>query len=195
LAVVGATPRFMTLSVFVEEGLDIAVLRRVVDSLANAARLSGVSVVAGDTKVVGRGECDGIYLSTTGIGFKPSDHRFALDRIKVGDQILVSGPLGEHGAAVMLARQEFGFRGDLRSDASSVLNEARALIGPGGLRFMREIRRAAAWPPLHKRLRMLPALRSNWSRPKFLSMMPFTRSASYWGSILFTWRAREGLSR
>jgi hydrogenase expression/formation protein HypE len=97
LAVVGAVPRFMTLSVFVEEGLDIAVLRRVVDSLAQAAHACGVSVVAGDTKVVGRGECDGIYLSATGIGFKSSQHRFAVDQIHVGDHILVSGPVGEHG--------------------------------------------------------------------------------------------------
>jgi hydrogenase expression/formation protein HypE len=138
LAVVGAVPRFMTLSVFVEEGLDIAVLRRVVDSLAAAARACGVSVVAGDTKVVGRGECDGIYVSATGIGFKSSERRFALDRIEVGDRILVSGPVGEHGAAVMLARQEFGFRGDLKSDAASVLMEARALSGVAGLRFMRD---------------------------------------------------------
>jgi hydrogenase expression/formation protein HypE len=138
LAVVGAVPRFMTLSVFVEEGLDIAVLRRVADSLAQAAAACGVSVVAGDTKVVGRGECDGIYLSTAGIGFKSSDQRFELDRIKVGDQILVSGSVGDHGAAVMLARQEFGFRGNLKSDAASVLDEARALIGVAGLRFMRD---------------------------------------------------------
>jgi len=138
LAVVGAMPRFMTLSVFVEEGLDIAVLRRTADSLAEAARECGVSVVAGDTKVVGRGECDGIYLSTTGIGFKSSACRFALDRIQVGDRILVSGPVGEHGAAIMLARQEFGFRGDLKSDSASVLKEARALTGIVGLRFMRD---------------------------------------------------------
>ncbi len=138
LAVVGAMPRFMTLSVFVEEGLEIAVLRRVVDALAQAASVCGVSVVAGDTKVVGRGECDGIYLSTTGIGFKFSEHRFALDRIKVGDHILVSGSVGEHGAAVMLAREQYGFRGELKSDAASVLHEARSLIGLVGLRFMRD---------------------------------------------------------
>jgi len=138
LAVVGAMPRFMTLSVFIEEGLDIAVLRRVADSLAQAASACSVSVVAGDTKVVGRGECDGIYLSATGIGFKSSNQRFALDRVKVGDRILVSGSVGDHGAAVMLARKEFGFRGDLKSDAASVLDETRALIGVVGLRFMRD---------------------------------------------------------
>ncbi len=138
LAVVGAKPRFMTVSVFLEEGLDIEVLRRVTDSLAEAASECSVFVVAGDTKVVGRGECDGIYLSTTGIGFKSSERRFALDRIQAGDRILVSGPVGEHGAAIMLAREEFGFRGELKSDSASVLNEARELTGIVGLRFMRD---------------------------------------------------------
>ncbi len=138
LAVVGATPRFMTLSVFVEEGLEIAVLRRVVNALAAAAKACGVSVVAGDTKVVGCGECDGIYLSTTGIGFKSPNLRLALDRIESGDHILLSGPVGEHGAAVMLAREAFGFRSELESDAASVLPQATALLGVPGLRFMRD---------------------------------------------------------
>src|SRR6202453_1322201 len=138
LAVAGAVPRFMTLSVFLEEGLEISVLRRVIDALATASRTCGVSVVAGDTKVVGRGECDGIYISMTGLGFKPTGMRFALDRVRIGDQILVTGPVGDHGAAVLLARQEFGFRGELKSDAASVLPEARALIDIAGLRFMRD---------------------------------------------------------
>jgi hydrogenase expression/formation protein HypE len=138
LAVAGAIPRFMTLSVFLEEGLEIAVLRRVVEALARAARACEVSVVAGDTKVVGRGECDGMYISMTGLGFKPTSQRFALDRVQIGDQILISGPVGDHGAAVLLAREEFGFRGNLISDAASVLTEARALIDVAGLRFMRD---------------------------------------------------------
>ena len=71
LAVSGAEPRFITLSVFLEEGLEIALLKRVIDGLAQAARDCGVAVVAGDTKVVGRGDCDGMYLATTGIGFRP----------------------------------------------------------------------------------------------------------------------------
>ncbi len=138
LAVSGAVPRFMTLSVFLEEGLEIALLRRVIDALANAARDCGVAVVAGDTKVVGRGDCDGIYLSTTGIGFRPRGVRFALDRIRAGDRIVVSGPIGDHGAAVLLARQEFGLRGDLVSDAASVLPQAQALMTAPHLRFMRD---------------------------------------------------------
>ncbi len=138
LAVSGAAPRFLTLNVFLEEGLEIALLRRVIDALGNAARKCGVEVVAGDTKVVGRGDCDGIYLATTGIGFRPHGTCFALHRVRAGDRILVSGPIGDHGAAVMLARQEFGLRGDLKSDAASVLPQAQALMSVEGLRFMRD---------------------------------------------------------
>jgi hydrogenase expression/formation protein HypE len=138
LAVGGAEPRFMTLSVFLEEGLELAVLRRVIDALSAAARDSGVAVVAGDTKVVGRGDCDGIYLAATGVGFRRPGARFSLDQIRAGDCILVSGPIGAHGAAVMLARQEFGLRGDLKSDAASVLPQAQALMTVPNLRFMRD---------------------------------------------------------
>ncbi len=138
LAVSGAVPRFMTLSVILEEGLEIAVLRRVVDALAVSARACRVSVVAGDTKVVGRGDCDGIYLCTTGIGFRPKAAQLALDQVRVGDRVLLSGSVGDHGAAVMLARQNFGMRGDLLSDAASVLPQAQALMSVPGLRFMRD---------------------------------------------------------
>jgi hydrogenase expression/formation protein HypE len=138
LAVSGAVPRYLTLSVFLEEGLEIAVLRRVVQGLASAARDSGVAVVAGDTKVVGRGDCDGIYLAATGVGFRPRGVALGLAQIQSGDRILVSGPIGEHGAAVMLARREFGLRGDLESDAASVLAQAQALMTVPDLHFMRD---------------------------------------------------------
>jgi hydrogenase expression/formation protein HypE len=138
LAVSGADPRYMTLSVFLEEGLEIALLRRVIAGLADAARGAGVSVVAGDSKVVGRGDCDGIYLAATGIGFRPQGVRLGLDRVRAGDRIIVSGPVGEHGAAVLVARQEFGLHGDLASDAASVWPQAQALMSVPGLRFMRD---------------------------------------------------------
>ena len=138
LAVSGADPRFMTLNVFLEEGLEIALLRRVIAALADAARDSGIAIVAGDTKVVGRGDCDGIYLAATGMGFRPHGSRLGLDRVRTRDRIIVSGPIGEHGAAVMLARQEFGLRGDLKSDVASVWREAQALLTVPGLRFMRD---------------------------------------------------------
>jgi hydrogenase expression/formation protein HypE len=138
LAVCGAKPHYLTLNVFLEEGLEIALLRRVIDALAAAARDCGVAVVAGDTKVVGRGDCDGIYLATTGVGFRPRGTRYALDCIRAGDRILVSGPVGDHGTAVLLAREEFGLRGDLRSDSASVLPLTQALATIDGVRFMRD---------------------------------------------------------
>jgi len=138
LAVSGAVPRFMTLSTFLEEGLEIALLRRVIAALADAARACGVAVVAGDTKVLGRGDCDGIYLAATGVGFRPRGARLTFEHVRPGDRILVSGPVGDHGAAVLLARHEFGLRGDLKSDAASVLPEAQALLKVPGLRFMRD---------------------------------------------------------
>jgi len=138
LAVSGAVPRFMTLSVILEEGFEIAVLRRIVDALAESARACGVAVVAGDTKVVGRGDCDGIYICMTGIGFRARGVQLALDRVRVGDRLLLSGSVGDHGAAVMLARQNFGMRGNLVSDAASVLPQAHALMSVTGLRFMRD---------------------------------------------------------
>jgi hydrogenase expression/formation protein HypE len=138
LAVSGAVPRFMTLSVFLEEGLEVALLRRVVGALAAAAHHCGVAVVAGDTKVVGRGDCDGIYLATTGVGFRPRGVCFGLNRVREGDRILVSGPIGDHGAAVMLAREEFGLRGDLKSDAAGVLCQSQALMTVPDVRFMRD---------------------------------------------------------
>lgn len=138
LAVSGALPRYLTLSAFLEEGLEVALLERLVGSFARAARASGVAVVAGDTKVVGRGECDGVYFSVTGVGFRSPAVRLGMDRVRPGDRVLVTGPVGDHGAAVMLAREEFGLRGDLRSDAASVLPLANALLAVPGLRFMRD---------------------------------------------------------
>jgi hydrogenase expression/formation protein HypE len=153
LAVSGARPYYLTLNVFLEEGLEIALLRRVIDALAAAARECGVAVVAGDTKVLGRGDCDGIYLVTTGVGFRPHGTRYALDRIRAGDRVLVSGPVGDHGAAVLLAREEFGLRGDLRSDAASVLPLTQALAQVDGLRFMRDPTRGGLATVTHEMVR------------------------------------------
>lgn len=138
LAVAGASPLYLSLNAFIEEGLELALLERLVASLGRAARECGVQVAAGDTKVVRRGEGGGLYLATTGIGVRPAGLRLGLDQVRAGDQILVSGPVGDHGVAVMLAREQFGLRGDVRSDAGSVLPLTRALLDLPGLRFMRD---------------------------------------------------------
>jgi hydrogenase expression/formation protein HypE len=137
LAVAGAVPRYLSLNAFIEEGLEIALLDRIIASLAEAAAALGVQVAAGDTKVLRRGEGGGLYLATTGIGIRRG-HLLGMERIRAGDVVLVSGPVGDHGIAVMLAREEFGLHGDLRSDAASVLPLTQAALEFSGLRFMRD---------------------------------------------------------
>jgi hydrogenase expression/formation protein HypE len=138
LAVAGARPMYLTLNAFIEEGLEIKVLDRIVASLAAAARESGVKVSAGDTKVVRRGEGGGLYLATTGVGIRLPGAKPALARIQDGDILLVSGTVGDHGTAVMLAREDFGLRGDLLSDAGPVMALTEPLLAFEGLRFMRD---------------------------------------------------------
>jgi hydrogenase expression/formation protein HypE len=138
LAVAGARPLYLTLNAFIEEGFEIAALDRIVASLARAARECGVRVTAGDTKVLRRGEGGGLYLATTGVGVRLPGVVPSLDRIEDGDVIIVSGPVGDHGTAVMLAREDFGLRGDLISDAGPVMGLTEALLGFDGLRFMRD---------------------------------------------------------
>ena len=137
LAVAGAVPKYLSLNAFIEEGLEIELLERIIKSLAETAAEIGVKVVAGDTKVLRRGEGGGLYLATTGVGIR-SGHTLAMSNIKNGDAIIVSGPVGDHGIAVMLAREEFGLRGDIQSDAASVLDLTQAALRYKGLRFMRD---------------------------------------------------------
>ena len=142
LAVAGAKPMYLTLNAFIEEGLEIDTLDRIVQSLATAATECGVQVVAGDTKVLPRGEGGGLYLATTGVGMRPQGCDIGMHRIQAGDRILVSGPVGDHGIAVMLAREDFEISGDVNSDSASVIDLAEAAQRLDGLRFMRDPTRA-----------------------------------------------------
>jgi hydrogenase expression/formation protein HypE len=142
LAVSGARPLYLTLNAFIEEGLEFDCLDRIVQSLAVAAKACGVQVVAGDTKVLPRGEGGGLYLATTGIGMRPKSCDLGMHRIRPGDRVLVSGPVGDHGIAVMLAREDFDISGDVRSDNASVIGLAEAAMRFEGLRFMRDPTRA-----------------------------------------------------
>lgn len=137
LAVAGAVPKYLSLNVFIEEGLEIAILERIVKSLAASAADVGVKVVAGDTKVLPRGEGSGLYLATTGVGIRQG-HQLSMQNIKPDDVLLVSGPVGDHGIAIMMAREAFGLRGDIQSDAASVLELTTAALQFKGLRFMRD---------------------------------------------------------
>lgn len=138
LAVAGAEPRYFTLSAIIEEGMEITVLDRLIASFATAAHENGVLVAAGDTKVVRRGEGGGLYLSVAGIGIRRAAVDLSMKHIAPGDVVLISGPIGDHGISVMLAREQFGLSGDLASDSASVLPLARAVWDLPGLRFMRD---------------------------------------------------------
>jgi len=153
LAVAGAIPEYLSLNAFIEEGLEIAQLERIIISLARAARQAGVKVVAGDTKVLRRGEGGGLYLATTGIGKKDPRLNLGLDKIRDGDVLLVSGSVGDHGISVLLAREQFGLRGDLQSDSACVLPLTQSLTGIEGLRFMRDPTRGGLATVCHELLR------------------------------------------
>ena len=138
LAVSGAIPRVLTLNAILEEGLEVALLDRIVRSLGAAARAAGVNIIAGDTKVVPRGQGGGLYLATTGVGYRAPDCQLALENIRPGDELLVSGPIGDHGIAVMLARAEFELQGEVMSDCAAVTPLTAPIRGLDGVRFMRD---------------------------------------------------------
>ncbi|HEY3021920.1 MAG TPA: hydrogenase expression/formation protein HypE [Solirubrobacteraceae bacterium] len=143
LAVAGARPLALTLSLVLEEGLDAETLRGEVDAIAAAARAAGVEVVAGDTKVVERGRCDGMYVCTTGMGRRDPRARLSPRALRPGDRILVSGAVGEHGMAVMLARGEFELEAPIESDTRSLWPAMDALLEAAGpaLRCVRDATR------------------------------------------------------
>jgi hydrogenase expression/formation protein HypE len=143
LAVAGARPLAMTLSLVLEEGLDSDVLRAEVEAIARAAAVAGVEIVAGDTKVVERGHADDMYVCTTGIGQLDSRARLAPNALVPGDRILVSGQIGEHGTAIMLARGEFELEAEIVSDTRSLWPAVDALLDAAGesLRCLRDATR------------------------------------------------------
>lgn len=138
LAVCGAKALYLTLNAIIEEGLDIKMLDRIIASLGKAAKEAGVKVIAGDTKVTPRGHGGGLYLATTGFGVRDKNIKLGMEHITDGDKILVSGPIGDHGIAVMLAREAFDLKGDVKSDNACVLPLTTALLELEGLRFMRD---------------------------------------------------------
>jgi len=130
LAMRGGWPRAMTVGLIVEEGLSLDVLDQVVASLAAAAQECGVKIVGGDTKVLEAGRGDGLYINTTGLAEVLLAERDlpSLGRARPGDAVLINGPVGEHGIAVLAAREQLGFAAEVRSDCAPLHEMARALI-------------------------------------------------------------------
>jgi hydrogenase expression/formation protein HypE len=143
LAMAGARPLALSLALILEEGLGADVLRAEVEAIAAAAEAAGVRIVAGDTKVVERGHADGMYICTTGVGRRDARAALSPSALHPGDRILVSGPIGAHGTAIMLARGELGLDADIESDTRALWPAAEALIDAVGpsLRAMRDATR------------------------------------------------------
>ena len=142
LSVSGAKPMYLSAGFILEEGFPVADLTRVVESMRNAATAAGVCVVTGDTKVVQRGKADGCYINTAGVGLIDRDVTLGVARAQPGDAIIVSGPIGDHGITVMLARGELDIEADVRSDTAPLNGLVAALLDAvPGVRAMRDATR------------------------------------------------------
>lgn len=135
LAMGGARPLFLSAAFIIEEGFSMEELGRIVASFRNAAREAEVEVVTGDTKVVERGSGDGLFINTSGIGLAPEGLSLSANQARPGDRVLVSGPLGEHGMAIMARREGLEFESTIRSDSASLYGLVEKM-----LRATREIR-------------------------------------------------------
>ncbi len=139
LAVGGARPLFLSAAFILEEGLPIATLRRIVTSMQEAAARAGVQIVTGDTKVVEKGSCDGMFVNTAGIGIIETTLRLSADQARPGDVVLLSGPIGDHGIAILAEREGLSFESEIASDTAPLYSlVADMLETRATLRCMRD---------------------------------------------------------
>lgn len=127
VAMSGARPLYLSASFILEEGFPLADLEQIVISMASAAKTAGVSIVTGDTKVVEKGKGDGVFITTTGVGYVPDGLNISGDQARPGDVILINGSMGDHGVVIMSSRENLGFETSLQSD-SAALNELVAAM-------------------------------------------------------------------
>jgi hydrogenase expression/formation protein HypE len=141
LAMMGAIPLALSAALILEEGLELEVLGTVVASMADACDTAGVRLVTGDTKVVERGAADGLYITTSGIGLVPAGIDVGPGRARPGDAVVVTGPIGSHGVAVMSRRGGIDFEAELVSDTAPLTQLAQAMLATGGVRTLRDATR------------------------------------------------------
>jgi hydrogenase expression/formation protein HypE len=139
LAMGGATPLFLSAAFIIEEGFSMDELRRVVNSMQQAAAAAGVQVVTGDTKVVEKGKGDGLFINTTGIGLVPEGVDLSADRARPGDKVLLSGSIGDHGIAILAQRAGLEFETQIQSDSAALHTLVAEMIGvTRAIRCMRD---------------------------------------------------------
>jgi len=139
VAMMGARPQWLTAAFVIEEGFAVAELRDIVADMAEAARLAGVAIVSGDTKVVGRGAADGLFITTAGVGLLPPGRALGPELVRAGDIVIVSGTIADHGMAVMLARGDLTLEADISSDTAPLGAMVEALFAAApSTRWMRD---------------------------------------------------------
>ncbi|MDE2266243.1 MAG: hydrogenase expression/formation protein HypE, partial [Alphaproteobacteria bacterium] len=140
IAMAGARPIYLSAGFIIEEGFALADLKRVADSMGEAARDAGVPIITGDTKVVERGKADGVFITTTGVGVVPDGLDLSSEKARAGDKVILSGTIGDHGVAVMSKRQNLTFETDIVSDSAALHQLVAVMVGAGGpsLRVMRD---------------------------------------------------------
>jgi hydrogenase expression/formation protein HypE len=140
VAMAGAQPLFLSASFIIEEGFALADLKRIADSMGEAARAAGVPIITGDTKVVERGKADGVFITTTGVGVVPDGLDLSSEKARPGDRVILSGTIGDHGVAVMSKRQNLTFETDIVSDSAALHRLVAAMVEAGGpaLHVMRD---------------------------------------------------------
>ncbi|MFP4522117.1 MAG: hydrogenase expression/formation protein HypE [Fibrobacterota bacterium] len=143
ISVMGARPVYMSFSLIIEEGFSVRELEKIVESAAATASEAGIDIVCGDTKVVEKGSCDGIYINTSGIGYLESPRRLSCESVNAGDSILISGDIGRHGACIMALRNNIGSSEEIASDCALLTPLTYGLYGDPeiGLRMMRDTTR------------------------------------------------------
>ena len=139
VAVQGGRPAWLSAAFVIEEGFEVAELRAIVADMAEAARAAGVTIVTGDTKVVGTGAADGVFISTAGMGVIPAGRALGPELVRPGDRVLVSGTIGDHGMAVLLARGDLALEADIHSDTAPVNGLVEAVLAAApGTRWLRD---------------------------------------------------------
>ena len=186
VSMMGARPRYLSCAFILEEGLDTDVLERVVSDMARAAEKAGVSIVTGDTKVVPKGACDGLFITTAGVGEviaspAPSGHS-----ARPGDAVLVSGAMGDHGLTVMARRDNLTFAADVASDSAPLNRMVERLIT--------EVGDIHVLPPRSTRLPSSPAWALRWKRVPCRCTRACAQAATCSDSIPCTLPMRASLS-
>ncbi|WP_439373400.1 hydrogenase expression/formation protein HypE [Bradyrhizobium sp. DASA03120] len=140
IAMAGARPLYLSASFIIEEGFLFSDLKMIAESMGKAARSAGVHIITGDTKVVERGKADGLFISTAGVGLVPDGLDLSAENARVGDRVLISGTLGDHGIAIMSKRQNLAFETEITSDSAALHDLVVKMVEAGGrgIRLMRD---------------------------------------------------------